>query len=237
MKRILLSTILALAGTLLLSACDIDNFEPPKSDLNGAVVYEGEQVGVSHGLYSLQLWEPGFELNDDIQVYLKQDGTFSQRLFDGEYNLVRRTGGGPWVQNTDSIRVSINGSNIEVNQGDAQVNGGRLEVAVQPYFVVENESINRSGSTVTASFGVSKEVSSATLQTVGLYVGSSRLVDESGSGSDAVATMSAGDISDTGNITLSVDVSGLEDTDPLFARVGVKAEESERLLYTQVVEL
>lgn len=237
MKQFPLPATLVLACIVFVSACDFDNFEPPQSTLNGTVVYQSEQVGVSHGIYGLQLWEPGYQLDDDIEVFLKQDGTFSAKLFDGEYKLVRRSGGGPWVPNTDSIRIEVNGTNVQVTQGNAQVNDGRLEVSVQPYFTIENDDIQRSGSTVTASFGVSQEASNATLETVGLYVGSSRLVDESGSGSDAVTTRSAGEISDTGNIQLSVDVSGLEDTDPLFARIGVKAQESQQLLYTQVVEL
>lgn len=237
MRRFFYATILALAFVLLLPACDFDNQDPPSATLEGAVVHNGEQVGVSHGIYGLQLWEPGYELNDDIQVFLKQDGTFSSRLFDGEYKLVRRSGGGPWVPNTDSIRIQVSGNNVQVNQGNAQVNNGRLEVPVQPYFTIQNENIQRDQSTVTASFGVSQEVSSATLQRVGLYVGGSRLVDESGSGSDATSTMTASQIDDMGSIQLSVDVSDLENTDPLYARIGVKAQESQHLLYTQVVEL
>jgi len=200
------------------------------------VIYNGEQVGVSHGIYGLQLWEPGYELNDDIQVFLQQDGTFSSKVFDGEYKLVRRPGGGPWVPNADSVRIQVDGSNVRVNQGNGQVSNGRLEVPVQPYFWIENENIERNQSTITASFEVSQEVASADLETVGLYVGSSRLVDESGSGSDAVTTMSAGEIEDRSSIQLSIDVSDLGNTGTLYARIGVKAAESERLLYTPVVE-
>lgn len=237
MKRFAFPATLLLVCILVVSACDFDNFDPPQSTFKGAVVYQGEQIGVSNGIYGLQLWEPGYQLDDDIQVFLKQDGTFSAKLFNGEYKLVRRPGGGPWVSNTDSIRIEVNGSSVQVNQGNAQVNNGRLEVPVQPYFTVEDENIQRSESTVSASFGINQEVSDAALETVGLYVGTSRLVDESGSGSDAVTTKGPGQISDADNIQLSVDVSGLEDPGTLFARVGVKAQESEEHLFTQVVEL
>lgn len=235
MKRFLSTTTLALLCLFFVSACDYDNFDPPKSTLEGAVVHNGEQIGVTNGLDGLELWEAGYELDGDIDVYLSQDGTFSSKLFSGEYRLVRRSGGGPWVSNTDTIRIEVDGNNVQVSQGNASVNNGRLEVPVQPFFTIENESIQKSGSTVSASFGVSQGVSSATLQTVGLYVSTSRLVDQTGSGSDAVATMSAGDINDRGNINLDVDVSGLEGT--LFARVGVKAEQSQWFLFSPVVEL
>jgi hypothetical protein len=236
MRRLLSASVLAFVTALFLPACDYDNFDPPNTTLEGAVIYNGEQVGVSHGIYGLQLWEPGYELNDDIQVFLQQDGTFSSKVFDGEYKLVRRPGGGPWVPNTDSVRIQVDGSNVRVNQGNGQVSNGRLEVPVQPYFWIENENIERNQSTITASFEVSQEVASADLETVGLYVGSSRLVDESGSGSDAVTTMSAGEIEDRSSIQLSVDVSDLGNTGTLYARIGVKAAESEQLLYTPVVE-
>jgi hypothetical protein len=237
MKRLLSASLLALGAALFLPACDYDNFDPPNTTLEGAVVYDSEQVGVSHGTYGLELWEPGYELNDDIQVFLQQSGTFSAKLFNGEYKLVRRPNGGPWVSNTDSVRIRVDGSDVRVSQGDGQVSNGQLEVPVQPYFWIENQNIERSQSTITASFGVTQEVASADLETVGLYVGSSRLVDESGSGNDAVKTMSAGQIDDRSNIRLSVDVSDLENTDVLYARIGVKAAQSEQLLYTPVAEL
>lgn len=237
MSRFLSLTTLALLCTFFIAACDYDNFDPPNSTLEGAMVYEGEQVRVSHGLEALELWEPGYELDDDIAVYLSQDGTFSSKLFDGEYKLVRQEGGGPWRTNTDTVRIEVDGSNVRVTDGNASVNNDRLEVPVQPFFTVENEDIQRSGSTISANFGVSQEVSSATLQTVGLYVATSRLVDQTGSGSDAVATMSASEVSDMSNISLEVDASDLENESSLFARVGVKAEESQWFLFSNVVEL
>jgi hypothetical protein len=234
MKRFLPTTVVLLC-IFFVSACDYDNFEPPNATLEGAVVHEGEQVGVTQGQDGLELWESGYELDGDIDVYVGQDGTFSAKLFDGKYKLVRRPGGGPWVSNSDTIRIEVNGENVQVNQGNASVQNGRLQVPVQPFFTIEKENIQQSGSTVSASFGVSQGVSSAALQTVGLYVSASRLVDQTGSGSDAVATMSASEISDMNNIDLEVDVSELES--PLFARVGVKAEGSQWFLFSPVVEL
>src|SRR5690625_2735036 len=93
----------------ILTGCEYDNYDEPKSELKGKIVYQDNPVGLRSNEVEIELWQDGFELKQDIRVYVNQDGTFSSVLFDGEYQLVLREGNGPWVDNTDSITVQLSG--------------------------------------------------------------------------------------------------------------------------------
>ena len=131
-------SLLALAG-LLLAACEKDNLKEPGSTLTGRIVYQGQPVGVRSAGVQFELWQRGFQLFTRIPLNIKQDGTFSATLFDGDYKLVRARGAGPWVDNADTIPVKV--------QGTASV-----DVPVEPYFIIKNEAFTRNGTTVTGTF-------------------------------------------------------------------------------------
>lgn len=213
-----------LSCSCLLAACDFDNFEPPQSTLEGVVVYQGEPVGVRQHAVELELWEPGYELRDYIPVNVHQDGTFSARLFSGEYKLVRKEG--PWVINTDTISVEVSGATS-------------IEVPVTPFFVIQNGEISLNGSTVTAIFDVVQVVDDRNLQNVALFVNTTQFVGLTGSGNIASARLTAEDLSDLNGIELSLDLTSqqLEDQGAIFARIGVKTEGVQDLLYSQVEKI
>lgn len=217
MKRLFFAL---LAFTLFPIACAYDNFEPPESTLKGTVVYEGEPVGVRQNGIDFQLWEPGFELDGFITVNVHQDGTFSSKLFNGTYKLVRKNG--PWVVNTDTINVEINGDRT-------------ISVPVTPFFVIRNENIASSGTKVGATFDVERIVGDAELQSVALFINSRRFVDLTGSGNVASVSLGAEEISDLSGIELSVEVpEDQQGQGEIFARVGVKTVGVQELLYSQV---
>src|SRR5690606_36045642 len=92
---------IALVPTILLAGCDnifgLDNYDEPDSMLSGRVVYNGQPVNVRTGGIELELWEPGFELETKIPVYVSQEGEYSAALFAGNYKLNAIRGQGPWV--------------------------------------------------------------------------------------------------------------------------------------------
>lgn len=225
MKRPLSPALLTLVllASLLLPACAYDNFEPPESMLEGTVVYEGEPVGVRQRGVNLELWEPGYQLDGFINVNVYQDGTFASRLFDGQYKLVRTEG--PWVTNTDTIEVEVNGSR-------------EIEVPVTPFFVLRDASIALSGSTVSATFDVEQVVGDAELESVALFVNDRQFVDNTGSGNVANTTVAAADLEGMSGIELSVEVpSSLQGEASVFARIGVQTAGTPELLYSQVQAL
>jgi len=113
-----------------LAGCDFDNYEPPKSVLEGRLVYDGQPVHVRENAIQLELWQDGYALHTAIPVYVKQDGSFQATLFDGDYKLVRKQNVGPWVSDPDTVLVELRG-------------GQTLDVPVQPFFVVEDAQVTR----------------------------------------------------------------------------------------------
>jgi hypothetical protein len=164
MKKYILSIVLAAS---LFSGCKKDNREPPKSTLSGVVVVDGTKtpVGVASNGTQLELWQYGYALRNKIAVHIDQDGTFSAKLFDGNYKLVR-LGGAPWANNTDSIDVSINGSAV-------------VEVPVKPFFTVGSETYTYSASdtSITATFSVSRLDATKTADRVSFNIGLTDFVD------------------------------------------------------------
>jgi len=209
-----------LLSLLATAACEKDNYEPPTSMLTGRVVYDGQPVSVRSGGVELELWQHGYELFSKIPVYINQDGSFSARLFDGDYKLVLLRGNGPWADNTDSIDVRVNGATT-------------VDVPVDPYFIISGESYQASGGTVTATFSVDQVNSNRPLERVAIYLGQTTIVDQNNNA--ARVDLAAADVPDLSQpLTLQAAIpASLANKGYLFARIGVKAAGVAEYLYTQ----
>jgi hypothetical protein len=208
MRNIFLATV-SLLSMIFIAGCTKDNFEPPKSQLTGRVVFQGQPVGLRSGGVQLELWQSGFQLYTKIPVYVAQDGTFSTMLFDGDYKLTRLKGNGPWADNTDTISVQVQG-------------GKTVDVPVDAYFVVKGETFQKNGSNISTTFSLQRGNTSKNLEEVRLYLGRTAIVDQNNN--DAVVTKAASAITDpTQPINLSVALpASVAGKDYVFARVGVK---------------
>lgn len=213
-----------LAGTALLAGCAKDNYDPPTSTLTGRVVYENQPVGVRTNGVQLELWQSGFQLFTKIPVYVAQDGSFSASLFDGDYKLVRLRGNGPWVDNTDTIAVQVRG-------------GTKVDVPVQPYFVIRNEKIQKSGTALTATCLVAPVVTGRAVERVTLYVGTTQFVDITNNAARADKTGTA--LADlTKEMVFSVTLPAtVTSKGYAYARIGVKTVGVAELLYTPVQKI
>lgn len=223
MKTQLLLFLMISTGTLLLG-CVHDNYEEPSSKLNGQIVYDGNPIGIKSNEIELELWQQGFEISQDIPVYIDQDGSFSATLFDGEYQLVLQQGVGPWIDNTDSIEVQLNGS-------------ADVDVPIEPYYLIRNESITYSGGSVEASFNVEQINDANDLEFVGLYLGTGNFVDQT---YNEANTTQAGDqitFGDTINLSINLSNNELNGLDNVFARVGLKVDGRSELLFSQVYNI
>jgi hypothetical protein len=164
MKRNLLPLILLFS---VLGGCKKDNREPPTSTLTGTVLVEGTKipVGVASNGTQLELWQYGYALRNKIAVHIDQDGTFSAKLFDGSYKLVRLSGA-PWANNTDSIDVNINGSAV-------------VEVPVKPFFTLGNDTYTYAAAdtSLTATFTVGRLDATKAADRVSFSIGLTNFVD------------------------------------------------------------
>lgn len=223
MKRNIFS-IIGCAAVLLFSSCEKDNYDAPASTLTGRVVYQDQPLGVRSDGVQLELWQSGYSLFTKIPVYVAQDGTFSASLFDGNYKLTRLRGNGPWADNTDTINIQVKG-------------GTTVDVPVDPYFVIRNDNVQRSGNAINATFNIQRVNTTKDLEYVRLYVGQTMITDQVRN--EGSATKMRADIADMSQpVTLSVNVPGsMASKEAVYARIGVKTVGVAELLYSQPVKI
>lgn len=205
-------------AALAVASCKVDNFTPPKSTLNGRVVYQGAPVGVrSNAPSQLELWQHGYANFIKIPVYVAFDGSFSALLFDGDYLLVR-TAGSPWVPQTDSIKVHVAGNTT-------------VDVPVTPYFLVNSATYTKGTGNISAAINVTKVNAASTLEAVRLYISKTKLLDQNQN--DGIASVTGGTVTPGTPFTATVTIPAqLANADAVYVRVGVKTTGVAELAYS-----
>ncbi|HLW21329.1 MAG TPA: DUF3823 domain-containing protein [Cyclobacteriaceae bacterium] len=222
MKNSILKITVFLAFVYIATGCDYDNFDPPKSLLEGRVVYQGEPLGLRSEGVQLELWQPGYELFQKIPLHVDQDGTFSAALFDGDYKLTLIRGNGPWLDVTDSIDVQVRG-------------GETLDVEVDPYYTLTTPQFTRNGGSLTANFEVNSVNPVRDVEMVAVYVGRTAILDVvRNEGNQEVP---AGDLDLSSPVSINIDLPGSLSGRDVYVRVGVKTAGIQELVYSQVQHL
>ncbi len=213
-------TLAGMAAVLLFAGCKKDNYEAPSSVISGRIVNQGTPIGVRSDGVQLELWQPGYAFFNKLPVYVKWDGTFSVKTFDGNYKLTRLRGNGPWADNTDTINIELRGN-------------ATVDVPVDPYFVIKNETFARSGNTINATLNLQRINTTKALEVVRLYIGGTTILDQVRN--DAVVSKAANTITDlTQPITLSGTIpAAVAAKGYVYVRVGVKTVGVAELLYSQ----
>lgn len=224
--------IAVLLSVLAFTACEKDNYAPPKSKLHGALLYKGDSVRVSYNNVTFQLWQSGFGKLTPINVTVAQNGSFSALLFDGDYKLIIQPGQGPFVTpanpktNSDTILVTMKGDQT-------------LDIEVLPYFMIRNPQFDLNDHTVNASCSIEKVLTDSlakSIESISLYIGKTKFVDKRTS--IATATIKGGDIADLNKITLSKKIPEMTPTQNfVFVRIGLKINSVEDMIFSPAVEL
>jgi hypothetical protein len=208
---------------LFVIGCKKDNKEPPSAVISGKIVYQNQALSVRSGGVELELWQYGYQLRNKIAVYVKQDGTFSAKVFGGNYKLTLLRGNGPWADKTDSI---------DVQGGTSDIN-----VTVDPFFIISNATYTRSNNVVTATFNLQRVNQTRTLEAARLYIGQTTIVDQNNNAANV--SKPAAQITDlTQPVTITANVpAALQTKASIFVRVGVKTNGVAELIYTIPFEL
>jgi hypothetical protein len=217
---------------LLLAACELDNYEPPKSTLTGRIVFNGEPLNVAFNEVTFQLWEPGWQTSVPINVTVDQDGSYSALLFNASYKMVFPRNQGPFRSvaggdaGSDTLLVTVSGNQT-------------LDIEVVPYYMLRNAQFSAGGSTVSAACQLEQILQGAdarTLEKVFLYLNKTTFVDSRTS--IATTELAAADIADPNNIRLSVNVPAMVPSQSyVFARIGVKISGVEDMLFSPVQKI
>ena len=226
--------ILLMALAFGVVSCGYDNYEAPESMLQGRIVYNGEPINVATNEVSMELWEPGWQLSNRIDVAVAQDGSYSAALFNATYKLVFRDNQGPFRMNmnaetgSDTIVVNLNGDLIR-------------DIEVLPYYMIRNPNITKSGNTITGTANVEKIITDANardVERVSIYLNKTQFVDSRGNYNFARTDVSGGAVPDLSNVSISVDVTNLNSSqDYIFARIGVKIHGVEHMIFSPVQKI
>ena len=202
---------------IFLSACEKDNLKEPESILSGNVTFRGQPIGVRSDRVQFEIWQRGFDFFTKIPLNIAQDGSFKATLHDGDYKLVRLPNAGPWINNTDTINVSLKGS-------------ASVDIPVEPYFVIKNASFTRNGTNVSATFTVEKNgTHTRTLEATKLFLGRYYILDLGNNAANKDATGLV--LGQSVTVTLAIPTAIAND-DFIFARVGIKTRDIGEYLYT-----
>ncbi len=221
----------------IFASCEYDNYDEPNATITGRIVYNGEAINVKNNQVTFRLYEPGWELSAStyMNVQVAQDGTFSASVYSGKnYRLIRQDNIGPWVNPTYSDTVFVD------NCGRNEV----VDIPVTPYYLLENASITISNKIVSGSCSVREITAGRNIEYVGLYAGRNVIVDNAfnfGAAGAATTNASAGD-----QVSLTLDLSGLTvsslpstlpSTGFIYARMGLKVEGIDAMIYTEPFQL
>jgi len=232
MKNITLFLLLLLP--FVFTACEYDNFDEPEATISGKIVYEGQTIYVKNNQVTFRLYEPGWELSAStyMNVQVAQNGTFSASVFSGKsYRLIRQDNIGPWVNPTASDTIYI----------DKCKKNEVVDLPVTPYYLLTNSSITNSGRIVSGSCTVREIAGGRNIEYVGLYAGRNIIVDNAYNFGSATVEAVAGDqISlrvDLSSLSVSSTANSLPSTGIFFARLGLKIEGIDAMIYTEPIQL
>ena len=241
--RHILSTLLLLS--IGLTACQKDNFAPPKATFEGRLVYKGDPILVQTANITdvnnvtdfpvfLELWQAAYGNRSSIRIPVKQDGSFSSLLFDGNYKLIVPNGRGPflWKQtatNTpDSLDINIQGSKT-------------MDIEVIPYYMLRSPQFTIAGRKITGTVNLEKVITDAvngkTVERVSLYVNTTQFVD---AGNSINKTDLAGSAITnlTGVKLTTADIPVIVPAQTyVYARIGLKITGVSDMIYTSVQKL
>jgi len=220
MKKNNIFKYIAALTIFLAFSCGKDNYEEPRATLSGKVTYQGQPIGVrgSNNSVRLQLWQNGYALRNPIDVYVTQDGSFSAKLFDGQYQLVTVPGNGPWMHNTDTLQVQVKGNT-------------KMDLQVTPYYTIDNVKYQLNGTKLNATFQLNKLDANRNLDHVNLLINDTKFVDL---GHFEKREFINGN--QIGTVTLEMDIAKeLETKGALFARVAVKMNGITEAIYDPAV--
>lgn len=209
-----------ICGALLFAGCKKDNKEAPSSVLSGKIVYNKLPLGLRSGGVELELWQYGYQVRSKIPVYVSQDGSYSAKIFNGNYKLTMLRGNGPWAEKLDSIDINLKGSMT-------------MDVTVDPYFVIGNVTYTKTDTTVTASVTIQRVNTTRNLEAVNLYIGQTIVTDHVNNGGNTAELAASAIPNITQPITITAKIpAALLTKDYVYARVGIKTSGVNERLYS-----
>ena len=222
--------LLIFSALLVVTSCELDNFNEPDAIFTGRIMYNGEAIPVARNQVRFELWQPEYETPAPIDVAIAQDGSFSSRLFSGKYELRFLQGEGPFKAPSNVINIELSG-------------GKQMDIEVTPYHLIRNPQFSHASGTINATCSVDQILTGADakdVERVTLVINRTQFVDANSGSEGSIAQADATDISNLSSLSMSVEIPidpKKPDQDYMFARIGVKIAGVEDMIYSQVEKL
>ena len=259
-NKITLLIMLLAAASVLVQSCGKDNMKYPSSTLSGRLTYQGQPVGQVYNngdlltggntaqlLFQQVTGDQAKYGVGDVPLYLKHDGSFTGKFFNGDY-LARTVAGKNPFDDFKDKPFTVNG-NTDL---------GNIEVV--PYWWMSNLQTTYTGGVFTATLNLTKPSANAvrTLQHVAIYLNPTNLPDvvsaTVGAARTFVAGTNAGGIivpaaaGAGGAVTVKVDLNTLTTGEKQFLRalggdgtiwasIAVKTKDVDYALYSDPIKL
>ena len=139
MKNI--NSLILILGLFLVTGCELDNFDEPKSEFKGRFVYEGEALQLRGTAYDndcmMYAYQEGPEYEDRgaINLFVNSDGEFNSLMYDGFYKIVLRQDRGPWIPRQENKVVKVK---CKINQVVETASIDRAVIYISKTKLVDN---------------------------------------------------------------------------------------------------
>ena len=109
MKKQIVYILFSCITLVSCSLYELDNQDPPKSEVYGNLVYNGQVVPVKNGQIPLNFYQDSYKGNGNFQVMPSQDGKINALLFDGEYKIILASNQGAYEENATPYILNVKG--------------------------------------------------------------------------------------------------------------------------------
>lgn len=189
-------------------------------------MYQGEPIQVGQSEVNFELYQSGFGKDGPINVLVAPDGTFSSRLFAGNYRLAIVDGQGPFRKLQDSVAINLPDS------------GTAVDIEVSPYYLVRSAQFSKNGNLIDATAQVEKILTGdqgTDVEKVTLFLNKTLIVSNNG---DRNIAQGDADLADLSNLSVSVEIPDIQPTQNyVFARIGVKMVNVEDWIFSPVEKI
>jgi hypothetical protein len=218
MKKYIAYVLFSSIALVSCNLSELDNQDPPKSEVYGNLVYNGQAVPVKNGQIPLNFYQDSYKGNGNFQIMPSQDGKISALLFDGEYKIVLSSNQGAYEENAVPYTLKVEGRT-------------ELNWEIKPFFYVNKATYNYTNRQITAKVDISKISQNRDLEFVSIIVSKSIICDRINKEKEFI--LNAGDISNLSDINIVGDLSGWN-KEYCFVRIGVKSVGNTFYNYSQV---
>ncbi|SHF80435.1 Protein of unknown function [Mariniphaga anaerophila] len=220
---------LILGLLILLTACQVDNYDEPNHTLTGTLKVKGSDenfVSEQPNAYRIKLLETSWSDNPEPQYFWgKADGTFrNTRLFAATYKV-----------------QPVEGAFFPVDAVETEIKGTKnIDFTVIPYLEFENVDITKSGNSLNVSYRLKRQQAGDKIIDTRVFISKNPSVGNNVFSSEISPMVDLQNISDEEILqtTFNESISNFESNSIYYVRIGARTDNAQkRYNFTKIVKI